>query len=33
MRQEVTAILEALDEGGALGASDARLRGGCHVWR
>jgi hypothetical protein len=33
LRQEVLAILEALDEGSTLGATDARLRGGCHVCR
>ncbi len=33
LRQEVLAILEALDEGSTLGATGARLRGGCHVCR
>jgi hypothetical protein len=31
--QEVLAILEALDEDSTLGATGARLRGGCHVCR
>ena len=31
LRQEVLVILEALDEGSTIGATDARLRGGCHV--
>jgi hypothetical protein len=33
LRQEVLAILEALDEGSTLGATGARLRGGWHVCR
>ncbi len=33
LRQEVLAILEALDEGNTLGATGARLRGACHVCR
>jgi hypothetical protein len=33
LRQEVLAILEALDEDITLGATGARLRGGCHVCR
>ncbi len=31
--QEVLAILEALDEGSTIGATGARLTGGCHVCR
>ena len=33
LRQEVLAIFEAMDEGSTLGATGARLRGGCHVCR
>jgi hypothetical protein len=33
LQQEVLAILEALDEGSTIGATGARLRGGCHVCR
>jgi hypothetical protein len=33
LRQEVLAILEALDEGSTIGVTGARLRGDCHVYR
>ncbi len=33
LRQEVLAILETMDEGSTIGATGARLRGGCHVCR